>query len=72
MIMTKQCGACLLTMDFEQLEARMIANFNLWLDEIKALGGYYEQPDENFYMDCWTSGLTPQAVTEYLNQPLEN
>lgn len=68
---TDKYGVCMIGMDFAKLEDRVIATFNIWLDQVKELGGYYEQPDEHFYMDCWTNGLTPQAVTDYLNQPLE-
>jgi hypothetical protein len=49
-----------------------IGSYEDWLNKVKELGGYFEQPDnvESFYYDCWHSGLTPQAVTDYLNEPI--
>lgn len=46
-------------------------SYHDWLLEVKALGGYYTQPDEgdSFYGECWSVGYTPQQVTDYLNQP---
>ena len=44
--------------------------YEQWIAKVKELGGYYIQPDEGdlFYFECWQSGLSPQRVTDYLNE----
>lgn len=46
-------------------------SYEMWLQQLKDLGGYYEQPDETFYPECYYNNLTPQQVTDYLNSPVD-
>lgn len=43
-------------------------SFEDWLQQLKDLGGYYDQNDDGFYQECYAYSCTPQQVADYLNQ----
>lgn len=47
----------------------MNMSYEDWITKLKECNGYYEQED-NFYEECWTSGLSPQEVADYLNSEI--